>query len=155
MINVSFDDGLIKNGNFAIGLATNNMITICNPNEFICSPQNISDFERPADSINGEGTLLGVKHTYELNYNLINLAHFKEIYDNTQKIYDNNGGFFMYLKVPDYVNGTTSIKRVYFNSTFDIKVVRTSEYRSEAQYQLGGNSFNCLYKDLTISFVEK
>jgi hypothetical protein len=150
-----FIDNLSKTGNFAIGLSTDSLINIVDPNEFKCSPQNISDFERPADSINGEGTLLGVKHTYELHYDLINLAHFKEIYDNTQKIYDNNGGFFMYIKVPDYVNGTTSIKRVYFNSTFDIKVIKTSEYENGAQYKLGGNSFDCLYKDITISFVEK
>ena len=150
-----FDDGLNKTGNFAIGSDENNMTVIVDPETFALNNQNISEFGRLADSADGEGKLIGVKYTIEMTYSRINLKHFQEIYNNTQKKYNNNGEFFMNIKVPLYSENRTITIRGYFMSSLKMQVCQTSEYENDSSYKLGGNNFNCMYEDMTISFVQK
>ena len=150
-----FDDGLNKTGNFAIGYNNSNMQVVVDPETFVLSTQNISEFGRLADSADGEGKLIGVKYTIEMTYSRINLKHFQEIYNNTQKKYNNNGEFFMNIKVPLYAENKTITIRGYFQSSLKMQVCQTSEYENDSSYKLGGNNFNCMYEDMTISFVQK
>jgi hypothetical protein len=156
-VNAMFEDGLTKTGNFAISDIDNDnsFTTIVDPNSFTLTPNNISDGGRLADNIDYEGSLKGVKYNVTLEYNNINLEHFKEIYDRTQKRYNDGGGFFLNIKVPLYVENRVETMRVYFGSSFDMKVKYTTEYIDDARYKFGGSEFSCMYGNITISFVQK
>lgn len=150
-----FYDGLDKTGNFAIGDSEDNMIVIVDPETFTLNTQNVSDTDRLADSGEMEGKIEFVKYTLELNYNKINLEHFKEIYNNTQKKYNEGGDFFMYVRFPLYAENRTETIRGYFQSTLSMISSQTSEYMNDSSYKLGGENFDCMYDDITISFVQK
>ena len=150
-----FDDGLNKTGNFAIGTSEDNMTVIVDPPTFVLNTENVSDVERLADSYEMEGELIGVWYTMELSYNKINLEHFKEIYNNTQKRYNDGESFFMIIKVPLYAENRTIVIKGYFQSNLSMQVSQTTEYEDDPSYKLGGENFNCMYEDMTISFVQK
>lgn len=139
---LTFNDNIVING-----------VSIPDPSEPVkITFNNISDVERPADSITMEGSYKGTKVNIELHYTALNKQYYDSIFNATQGAYLNNSGFFMSITVPTYTPLGRKTFTGYFMSSHTPNCTNTTDSDG---IHYGQTGYDELHEDVTFSFVEK
>lgn len=127
-----------------------------------CVPQLMSDGGRLADSIDYEGSILGVKHTITLTYGWLNKHWFDIIYNATMGKYESNpsSSMFFDVTVPTYTSLGVKTFKCYLgaSSLNNAKCIESTEDQVREkgqQYSRYGNLYDELHTDIEIILIEK
>lgn len=118
--------------------------------------KNVSDGGRLADNIDYEGSLKGVKVNIEIKYAVLDKEFYDIIFNATQGHYNDNGDFFMSIRVPTYTPLGVHTFTGYFGSTHEVNCVDTTEkHGKDSSYWYGGINYDELHRDVIFKFVQK
>lgn len=133
------------------------MPMVTNINDLIVN-NTISNFDRLADTGDGIGKIINTKKTIVLHYDRLNKEHFDKLYNATQYKVEHNKQFEFFITIDTHTSEGVQTFKCYPQSQFSVNCVETTDViyfkTGDVRYKRGGSLYDCLYKDITFSFVQ-
>jgi hypothetical protein len=117
----------------------------------------ISEFNRNADTADGNGKSIGKKAKITIKYKMLNKKAFDNIYKATAGAISGKQ-FFHRVQIPTF--GPEGIKTFvcYMGSEFSTNCTYNTEdifTNKDSRYRIGGSKYDELHEDVTLTFIEK